>query len=139
MIAQVPFLEDAIIPIRKLVADGIRVCATYVYTGTQAFLAAKVGARMIIVNVNDVDGNGQRGAQVVADIRDVIDQTKIECDLVVAGVHNAQQFTEAMLAGADIICVTPEFLHELLVHSLTDRGVDRFLRDVSRRRKLRGG
>ena len=48
-IVQIPFVEDAVAPMRKLVADGIKVCATHVYSGAQAFIAAKLGASMIAI------------------------------------------------------------------------------------------
>jgi len=138
VIVQVPFVEDAIAPIRRLVADGVSVCATYVYNGAQAFLAAKIGASMVVVEVDDFDTHGQRGALSVAEIRDVINQSDLECDLVVSSLGNSQHFTECLLAGADIACVTPTLLRSLKLHSLTDRGVDRFLSELSRRHKTRG-
>jgi transaldolase len=138
IIVQVPFLEDAITPIRRLVADGIKVCATHVYSGVQAFFAAKVGATMVMVQMDDLDSAGQRSAQVVSEIRDVLDQSDVECDLMVASPRNSTHFTEALLAGADSVCLSPSIMSDLMLNALTDRGVDRFLRDVSRRHKPRG-
>ena len=37
VIVQIPFVEDAIMPIRKLVADGVKVCTSYICSGAQAF------------------------------------------------------------------------------------------------------
>jgi transaldolase len=138
VIVQVPFVEDAIGAIRRLVADGVQVCASYVYSGVQAYFAAKVGATMVAVQVADLDAHGQRSAQVVGEIRDVLDQADLECDLMISTPRSSNHFTESLLAGADSICLTPEIMSELMLNSLTDRGVDRFLSDVSRRHKPRG-
>jgi transaldolase len=44
----------------------------------------------------------------------------------------ASQFTECALAGADAVAVTPDVLRALLVHPLTDRGIDQFLGELSK-------
>ena len=49
----VPFVEDAVTPLRKLVSDGVSVCATHVHSGAQAFIAAKLGATMVEVRLPD--------------------------------------------------------------------------------------
>ena len=45
---------------------------------------------------------------------------------------SASEFTRCVLAGADGVVLTPETLRALLVHPLTDRGVDRLLNTLSR-------
>ena len=47
------------------------------------------------------------------------------------------QFTECVSAGAQIVSIRPAVLHSLLLHPLTDRGVDRFLSGLSKRPKAR--
>ncbi|HXC25330.1 MAG TPA: transaldolase family protein [Gemmatimonadaceae bacterium] len=137
LVLQVPFLEDTVLPIRKLVADGVKVCATHVYNGAQAFLAAKVGASMVTVQADILDEHGQRSAEVIAEIRDVLDRADLECELMVSAVTGTTTFMECLLAGANSICVSPTMLRGMMVHALTDRSIDRFLRDLSRRRTPR--
>lgn len=136
-IIQIPFLEDTISAIRKLVADGVSVCATHVYSGAQAFFAAKVGATMVSVDVQDIDAHARHSAEVVEQIRAVLDQSGLECDLAVGTAQNSVNFTDYLLAGADTAVVTPELLNTLLLHSLTDRAVDRYLSALSKRHKSR--
>ena len=151
-IVQIPLLEDAVNPIRRLVADGIRVCAwtarrslacavrvcaTHVYSGAQAFLAAKLGAMMVAVSAIDLDAHGRHGAAAVEEIRSVIDRAALECDLAVTSAPTSVAFTDYLLAGADTAFVTPAMLGSLMVHSLTDRGVDRYLSALSKRHKPR--
>src|SRR5665213_2489163 len=126
-VVQVPFVEDAVAPIRKLVGDGVRVCATHVYSGAQAFIAAKLGASMIAIDVREIDSQGRPSAEMVAQIRAVIDKCGFECDVAVTPAQNSMCFTNYLLAGADTAFVTPELFASLMVHSLTDRGVDRYL------------
>ncbi|HWG33080.1 MAG TPA: transaldolase family protein [Gemmatimonadaceae bacterium] len=136
-IVQIPFVEDAVAPIRKLVEDGVRICATQVYSGAQAFIAAKLGASMVATDVREIDAQGRPSAEMVAQIRAVIDKCRLECDVAVTAPQSSIAFTNYLLAGADVAYVTPELFGSLLVHSLTDRGVDRYLSALSRRHKPR--
>jgi len=136
-IVQIPFVEDAVSPIRKLVADGVRVCATQVYSGAQAFIAAKLGASMLAVDVRELDAQGRPSGEMVSQIRAVIDKCGFECDVAVMPAQDSTSFTTYILAGADIAYVTPELFASLMVHSLTDRGVDRYLSALSKRQKPR--
>ncbi|MGI8509164.1 MAG: transaldolase family protein [Gemmatimonadaceae bacterium] len=136
-IIQIPFLEDTVSAIRKLVADGVSVCATYVYSGAQAFFAAKVGATMVSVDVQDIDAHARHSAEAVEQIRAVLDRSGLECDLAVGTAQNSVNFSDYLLAGADTAVVTPELLNSLMLHSLTDRAVDRYLSALSKRHKPR--
>lgn len=136
-VVQIPFVEDAVTPIRKLVGEGVKVCATHVYTGAQAFIAAKLGASMIAIDVRDIDAQGRPSADTVAEIRSVIDRSGLECDVAVTPAQNSTSFTDYLLAGADVAFVTPELFTSLMIHSLTDRGVDRYLSALSKRHKSR--
>ena len=49
----------------------------------------------------------------------------------------AGEYAECATAGADIVCLSPETLHALVVHPLSDRGIDRFLSDLAKRPKSR--
>jgi transaldolase len=133
VVVQIPFVEDAIVPIRRLVAEGVRVCATYIYNGAQAYLAAKIGATIVMVPVDDVDAHGQPSAQIVHEIRQVIDDADLECELGVSSPRGATHFTGCLLAGADLACMTPDTVRAMMLHALTDRGVDRFMGDAAKR------
>lgn len=133
LIVQVPFLYDTIDPIRRLVADGIRVCVTYVYNGAQAYLAGKTGATMIMVPVDDLEAHGRPVSHAVQEIRDVLHQADLECELATSAATSATQFTSCLLAGADIASVTPTVMRSLTTHALTDRGIDRFLHELNKR------
>jgi transaldolase len=133
VVVQIPFVEDAVIPIRRLVADGVRVCVTYVYSGAQAYLSGKIGATIVMVPIDDLDAHGHPSSQIVGEIRRVIDHAGLECELGVSAPSGSTHFTGSLLAGADISCMTPTVMRSLTRHALTDRGVDRFMNEVSKR------
>lgn len=137
-IVQIPFLEDAVAPMRKLVADGVGVCVTHIHSGAQAFIAAKLGASMVAIDVREIEAQGRPSADMVAQVRAVIDKCGFECDVAVTPAQNSMAFTNYLLAGADTAFVTTELFASLMIHSLTDRGVDRYLNELSKRHKPRG-
>jgi transaldolase len=137
LIIAVPLVEDALPAMRKLAADGIRVAATLVHSVAQGLLAAKAGATHVVVAVDALEATGHAADDVVRSLRQAIDRSVLECDVVAAGAPSAMRFAELAVAGADAAVVTPASLHAFLQHPLTDRGIDRFLSDISRRAKPR--
>jgi len=63
----------------------------------------------------------------------VLDGSGTEADVIALNPRTASQFGACAAAGADATAVTPDVLRDLLVHPLTDRGIDRFLRELSQR------
>lgn len=137
IVVQIPLVEDSLVPIARLSAEGVVVCATFVFNPAQAMIAAKAGATSVRVTLDDLEMYGQSGARTLAEIKSILEAGERECDVMAASPRSAVQFTECALAGADIISLTPETLRGLVVHPLSDRGVDKFLSDLARRPKHR--
>ena len=137
VVVQIPLVEDSLVPMARLTAEGVVVCATFVYSAAQAIIAAKTGAAAVRVTLEDLERYGQPGTRTLAEIKSALDAGEEECDVMAASALSSVQFAECALAGADIICVTPETLKNLVVHPLSDRGVDRFLSDLARRPRAR--
>lgn len=133
LVIQLPLVEDAVEPMHRLSLEGVDICANFVFNGAQAVLAAKAGASMVRVSLHDLDAQGQTSADAVTEIRSLLHSSECECDVMVASPATSTQFTECISAGAQIVCVRPDVLQSLLLHPLTDRGVDRFLSGLSRR------
>jgi transaldolase len=137
IVVQIPLVEDSLVPIARLSAEGVVVCATFVFNAAQAMIAAKAGATTVRVTLDDLETYGQSGAHTLAEIKSILDAGERECDVMAASPRSAVQFTECALAGADIISLTPETLRGLVVHPLSDKSVDRFLSDLAKRPKSR--
>lgn len=136
LVVQLPLVEDAVEPMHRLSHEGVGICANFVFNGAQAVLAAKAGASMVRVSLQDLDAQGQTSADAVTEIRSLLEASDCECDVMVASPATTTQFTECIAAGAQIVSIQPSVLNALLLHPLTDRGVDRFLGGLSRRRRV---
>lgn len=137
VVVQIPLLEDSVPTIRRLAAEGIRVGATLIFNSAQAVLAAKLGATMLTVALDRLEEVGQRSVETIGEIRAIFDANGTECDVIAAFPRGPEQFSACALAGAHGVIVTAPILRSLLVHPLTDRGIDQFLHDLSRRPKVR--
>ena len=137
MVVQVPFVEDALGTMRRLRAEGIRLCATLVFTPAQAVFAANAGASALTVTLDALDEVGMDGSEVIREMRAVIDGHSSDCDIIGLLPSNAARFGACAIAGADTVAVTPTVLRALLAHPLTDRGLDLFLIDLSKRHRVR--
>jgi transaldolase len=131
IVVAVPLVEDTISALRRLRADGVRVTATLVYTTAQAALAAKAGASVVSIGIDHLDLYGIDGADVVRETTSLLLQHGFECDVMAWCPRGPAQFGRCARAGADILAVEPQLLRALLVNPLTDRGVDRFLAEIS--------
>jgi transaldolase len=130
---EVPVIEDGLRAMARLAADGIRVTATLVGSAAQALFAAKAGAFSVSAFMGRVDDIGGDGIGLIRDIRQLFDRHHVECELIAASIRAPKQFAEAAIIGADSAAVPPDVLRLLLVHPLTDLGLDQFLNDWSKR------
>jgi len=137
VVVQIPLVEDALVPMARLTAEGVVVCATFVFSAAQAIIAAKTGAGAVRVGLDELDNYGQQATRSLAEIKNALDAGGEECDVMAASPRSAVQFSECALAGADIVSLTPEALRQLVLHPLSDRGIDRFLSELARRPKSR--
>jgi transaldolase len=133
VVVQIPFVEDVVDAIHRLSADGVRVAATLVFSAAQALLAARAGARAVVLPMDDLEAAGRDAGAVLRELRSVLDGSGSEADVIALNPRTASQFGACAAAGADGTAVTADVLRELLVHPLTDRGIDRFLRELSQR------
>ena len=131
LVVTVPVLEEGLVAVRRLTAEGIAVGVTLVATAMQGLLAAKAGAGTVIAAVGPLDDAGHEGMELVAQLRALVDAHDLETEVVAGALRHPAHALQAALAGADAAAVPAATLRALLVHPLTDKGVDRYLNDWS--------
>ena len=136
IVVQVPLVEDTLGAMRRLHTDGVRVAATYVFNTAQALLAARTGVSSVIVALDQLDAAGHDGVRIVREVRGAFDSSDAECDVIAVHAASPTQFGACAAAGADAVAVTEQLCRALLIHPLTHRGVEQFLGDVARLRRL---
>ncbi len=134
IVVKVPMIEEGLVALRRLVVEGVRVDTTLIFNAAQALLAAKAGATYVSPFLGMLDDIGEVGANVLRDIRQVFDNYSVECEIVAASLRHPIHFIESAKIGADAASIPTSVLRTLLLHPLTDRGLDQFLSDWSRRK-----
>jgi transaldolase len=135
IVVQLPLAEDTLGAMRRLHADGIRVASTHIFNAAQALIAVRAGATALVASIAGLDAAGHDGVGVVRDIRSAFDHSNAECDVIALNPATSTQYAACAIAGADAAAVSGDLCRALLVHPLTDRGIDQFLGDVARLRR----
>jgi transaldolase len=135
LVVQLPLVEETLGAMRRLRADGVRVAATHIFNTAQALLAVRAGASGVVTALDQLDAAGLDSLAVVRDMRAAFDSSHAECDVIALAPSSPAQFGSCAVAGADAVALSGEQCRALLVHPLTDRGVDQFMGDVSRLRR----
>ena len=131
IVVKIPMIEEGLTAVRRLSVDGIPVNVTLVFSAMQALLAAKAGASYVSPFVGRLDDAGHDGMEVVRQIHTIFTNYDLETELLAASLRHPLHVLQAALAGADIGTMPTAVLRQLLLHPLTDRGLDQFLNDWS--------
>ncbi len=132
IVVKIPMIEEGLPTVRRLAADGIRVNVTLCFSATQCLIAAKAGAAYVSPFLGRLDDVGQDGMDVIRETRVIFDNYEIETQILAASIRHPRHVTEAAMIGADAVTMPTEVLRKLLLHPLTDRGLDQFLNDWSK-------
>jgi transaldolase len=132
VVVKIPMIEDGLPAIRRLSADGIRVNVTLCFSSVQCLIAAKAGAAYVSPFLGRLDDVGQDGMDVVRETRLIFDNYEIETQILAASIRHPRHVAEAAMLGADVATMPTDVLRKLLLHPLTDRGLDQFLNDWSK-------
>jgi len=129
IVVKVPFTKDGVKACKTLAAEGTRVNVTLIFSATQAWLAAKVGATYVSPFVGRLDDIATTGMNLIREIVDIFDNFEYATEVLVASVRNPVHIVEAARMGADVVTVPAAIIEQSFKHPLTDLGLERFLKD----------
>ncbi len=132
IIVKVPLIEDGLVAVRRLTADGIKVNVTLAFSSVQCLLAAKAGATYVSPFLGRLDDIGHDAMEIVREARIIFDNYSLETKILAASIRHPRHVADAAMSGADAATMPPDVLRKLLLHPLTDRGLDQFLNDWSK-------
>jgi transaldolase len=139
IVVKIPMLEDGMVAVRRLVAAGIKVNVTLTFSSVQCLIAAKAGATYVSPFLGRLDDVGEDGMAVVRETRQIFDNYDIETAILAASIRHPRHVAEAALVGADVATMPAAVLKKLLLHPLTDRGLEQFLSDWNKIARSRVG
>src|SRR3989442_10319318 len=73
IVGKIPMLEDGMIAVRRLPAEGIKTNVTLCFSSVQCLIAAKAGAAFVSPFIGRLDDLGQEGMAVIREARVIFD------------------------------------------------------------------
>ncbi len=129
VVVKIPCHADYYAIINQLVADGIKINATLVFTLVQSLFMSKLGVRYISPFVGRWDDIDVEGSDLIMEIRHMLDQYAYDTQLLAASLRGVRHVHMAILSGADVATLPITVLEKAMSHPLTDRGMEKFLSD----------
>ncbi len=129
IVVKVPMLEAGMVAVRRLAEAGIKTNVTLCFSSVQCLIAAKAGAAYVSPFIGRLDDVGQEGMDVIREARVIFDNYQIATEILAASIRHPRHVVEAAMIGADVATLPPDVLKKLLLHPLTDRGLEQFLAD----------
>ncbi len=126
---KLPLTMDGLKACKALTSDGHQTNVTLCFSANQALLAAKAGATYISPFIGRLDDMGIDGMELIEDIRTIYDNFGYATQILAASIRTVNHVKDSALAGADVATIPPSTLKALVMHPLTDKGLDAFLAD----------
>ena len=129
IVIKLPMTLEGLKATKILSQKGIKTNVTLIFSATQALLAARAGATYVSPFAGRLDDIGQDGMSLIEEIVDIFRINGIETQIIVASVRNPIHVTKAARLGADIATVPYKVITQMTKHTLTDKGIENFLKD----------
>ena len=126
---KIPMTKDGIKAVSTLSKKGIKTNVTLVFSANQALIAAKAGATFVSPFVGRLDDIGNDGMTVLSDILEIFRIYDIKTEVIAASIRHPEHVRQAALMGAHIATIPFKILNMMFNHPLTDKGMERFLKD----------
>ena len=126
---KIPMTPEGLKAVKTLSSKGIQTNVTLVFSANQALLAAKAGVTFVSPFIGRLDDIGQEGMNIIEEIVEIFYNYNIETEVIVASIRHPIHVIQSARIGADIATIPPQIIRKMSHHSLTDAGIDRFLKD----------
>ena len=132
---KIPINPEGLKAVKALSKKGIQTNVTLIFSANQALLAAKAGATFVSPFIGRLDDIGQEGIQIIEEIMEMFINYDIETEVIVASIRHPIHVIDAARIGADIATIPPGIIRKMVKHSLTDVGIEKFLKDWKKIKK----
>ena len=128
-VVKVPMIPNGLECGKRLIADGIRINVTLVFSPAQAILAAEIGAYIVSPFLGRLDDVASDGMGMLRTICELYEVQGYRTNVLAASLRHPMHVVESALAGANIATMPYDVFAKLVKHPLTDSGLEKFLAD----------
>lgn len=129
IVIKIPMCAEGLKAVKILSEKKIKTNVTLIFSAAQALLAARAGASYVSPFLGRLDDIGSEGMTLIRDIADIFAVHGIETEIIAASIRNPIHVIEAAKAGCDIATVPYKVIVQMINHPLTEKGIERFLKD----------
>ena len=122
--------------INELETSGIRVNATAAMSLGQVVLAAKARATYISLFAGRVADEGGNAPEVIRLAVEWLERWRYKSRVVVGSIRSVGDVLSAVVAGAHIVTIPPQFLYKMADHKYSRETVKQFLDDANEALRL---
>jgi transaldolase len=133
IVIKIPMTDEGLKAVKSLKERGIRTNVTLIFSSNQAILAARAGASFVSPFIGRIDDIGYLGLQLIQEIVKIFQIHKMDTEVIAASIRHPMHVTEAASAGAHIATIPYAVFKKMLIHPLTEKGIDQFARDWNNR------
>jgi transaldolase len=131
IIVKIPMTGEGLKAVRALSEKGVRTNTTLVFSPAQALLASQAGANFVSVFVGRADDVGVDGVDIIRQISELFERHGIRTEIIAASIRGPKQVIDAGMAGAHYATAPFKVLMQMMMHPLTDTGLEKFMKDWS--------
>lgn len=129
IVIKLPITAEGVKACVTLTGRGIKTNMTLCFSPLQALVVAKAGATYVSPFVGRLDDISHSGMELIHQIVEIYRNYDFSTQVLVASVRHPLHILEAALMGADVCTIPYDVLKKILLHPLTDIGLERFLSD----------
>ena len=129
VIIKIPMTKEGLKAVKVLTEEKIKTNVTLIFSANQALLAARAGATYVSPFIGRLDDIGSDGMDIIHNIVNIFGQHDIDTEIIAASIRHSVHVLDAANAGADISTIPYKVFQQMLVHPLTDSGIEGFLKD----------
>jgi transaldolase len=129
VVVKLPSTVDGFKAMAVMKQKNIPVNQTLCFSVNQAILGAQNNVTFVSPFIGRIDDEGGDGMGLVEDIVQVFRKHGIPTKVLAASVRHPLHVVQAAQAGADVATLPFKVLMQMAGHSLTDVGMDRFMKD----------
>jgi transaldolase len=129
IVVKCPMTIDGLKATKALVARGIKVNVTLIFSPLQGLAAAKCGAAFVSPFAGRLDDIGQDGMLIVEQLVHILSNYDYSTEVLAASVRSPMHLLRAAEAGVHVATLPFDVIKQILQHPLTDAGLEKFLAD----------
>lgn len=129
IVIKLPMTIEGLKACKILTQKGIKTNVTLIFSASQALLAARAGATYVSPFLGRLDDIGVDSVSLIRDIAEIFRVHEIKTEIIAASIRNPWHSAQVAKAGAHIGTIPYNTLIAMTKHDLTDKGIERFLKD----------